>query len=651
MTLVTAAFLLSCVVIGVGLTGHLPVALRLEERLPIGAVVGAMAVTLVALGTIAGFGFSGTTVMVAVMVAAGLSMPGLLRVAPSVQAEYADFRVRLHRGWRDPSSPMPLLVLCGVTWPLTVRILSLAYQPSPSGGIAAGHLSTFGDWQAHLAYTGNFAYRGDLHLGTPLAAGDDFAYHFGVDLFAALTVPTGASLHAALQITSGYLAFALVPVLYLFGRRLFARRSVAVLGSVLFLAAGGWGFTRFLDDVSAVPAGSFSDRFRQVLWNQPRDYTRDFDTYWMDNPVLGHLYPQRPTLVGFAVVLLTLAILWAARESGERGAFLWAGVVVGFTPLFHTFGWGTALVMGVLWAITDRFWTAEARRWLWFLVPAVVLAVPAVGWLAPPDPDGTFRWVWGWVTDGTPQGLVGFWFDNTGLFPLLFAVALLWRGATSRRLAVALAPIWLWFVGVHLAIPHPWEGNNAKYAIFWWMLGAFAVAALLAAVVDRVVLSARPGAVAMGVFGVGLVVVSLTAAGGLDLFKAVDGTLPTYPAEVASPGEVLVGEWVRVSTADDAVFVTASSSASQPVATLGGRAVVTAFDGWVFDLGLDWSGRRQASIDILAGAPTTGDLIEQYGVDYVVIGPRELAAGASTDHWDRSGTLVYDFGQYRIYRP
>ena len=70
----------------------------------------------------------------------------------------------------------------------------------------------------------------------------------------------------------------------------------------------------------------------------------------------------------------------------------------------------------------------------------------------------------------------------------------------------------------------------------------------------------------------------------------------------------------------------------------------------LFDLGLDWAGRRQASIDILSGAATADGLIEEYDVDYVVIGPREIALGASTDHWDRSGTLVYDFGHYRIYR-
>lgn len=648
MTLLTAVFLLSCVAAGIGFTGFLPTPLRLEERVPIAAVIGAMAVTLAALVTIAVAGFSGATVTVAVVLAGLISAPGARRVAPSLAAEWHDAGRRLRLGWRHPDNPWPLVALCGLSWPLAVRILSLAYQPA-NGGIDAGHLSTYGDWQAHLAYAGRFAHGDGLDLTTPLAAGDDFAYHFGVDLFAALAVPTGVSLHAGLQVTSGYLAFALVPVLYLFGLRLFRRRSVAAGGSVLFLLAGGWGFTRFFDDVADRRAGrGWVATAGEVLWNQPQDYTRDFDRLYMDNPVLGHLYPQRPTLIGFAVVLIALAVLWSARTTGDRRAFAWVGVVVGLTPLFHTFGWGTSLVMGALWAATDAVAGRPWRPWLWFLAPAASLALPALWWLLPPQ--SSFRWHWGWVSDGSVGDLVDFWLLNTGLFPLLFVVALLWRPALGRPLAVALAPIWLWFAGVHVAVPHPWIGNNAKYVVFWWLLGSFAVAALLAAIVDRFGRRGSLGAVGIR-GGVGAVALTLVAAGGLDVAQAAEGTSPSFPTAVNSAGDVLLGEWAQRNTDPDAVFVADTTSAAQPVPALGGRAVVSAFNGWVYDLGLDWFARAEASRAILAGGPDAERLIDRYGVDYVVIGPRELTEGASVDHWDRVGVLVYDLGGYRVYRP
>ncbi|MDH3753922.1 MAG: hypothetical protein OEU32_08620 [Acidimicrobiia bacterium] len=640
MTLLSAIFLVSCIGVGVGVTGYLPMVLRVEERLPIAAVVGAMAVTSTSFVAIAFFDFSGGAVVVGTGAAIVLAAPGWRSLAPTLRADITDFGRRLRAGWRDPASPAPLLGLLAVTWPLTIRILSLAYQRSPTGGVAVGHLSVFGDWQAHLAYAGSFAYGGDLDLTTPLSAGDDLAYHFGVDLFAALTVPAGLSVPAALTLTTGYLAFALPALLYMFGRRLFERRSVAVVGTITFLAAGGFGFFRFFDDVA--------DQGWSVVWNLPRDYTRDFDTLWMDNPVLGHLYPQRPTLIGFSVVLIALVVLWSARRSGDRASMAWAGVLVGITPLFHTFGWGTALVLGSIWALTDAVAPNGAgwRHWLWYLVPATALALPTVVWLLPPE--SAFRWEWGWVAGDTPWDIVWFWLWNTGLFPLLFVGGLVWRGAVSRRVAVAVAPIWLWWAGVHFAIPHPWVGNNAKYAVFWWLIGSFVVAAVIVEAA-RWAARADPPVNAFANAAIALGALSLVAAGGLDIFKTLDGTAGVYPATVVTAGEQLVGEWARAATPADSVFVVSSSSTSQPISSIGGRPVVTAFDGWVFDLGLDWIGRAEASREILAGGPEAIGLVEEFGVDYVVIGPNELAAGADTVYWDRSGTLVYDLGGFRVY--
>jgi hypothetical protein len=44
------------------------------------------------------------------------------------------------------------------------------------------------------------------------------------------------------------------------------------------------------------------------------------------------------------------------------------------------------------------------------------------------------------------------------------------------------------------------------------------------------------------------------------------------------------------------------------------------------------------------------ELVRQYGVDYVMIGPQEIPRGASRNYWDQHGTLVYDSGGYAVYK-
>ncbi len=631
MTLLVALYFLDCVLVGIGLTYLSGADLAGEERIGYGAVLGAMAVTAAVFvcGVIGGFG--GSTVGFGVAMASLAGGAGFYAGRRTVGGDVAELAARLRLSWRSPRSLVPLTALVAVMWPLTVRILSLAYQRGPDGAVQAGHLSVFGDWQAHLAYTASFAHGDGFDLGLPIAAGEDFSYHFGVDLFAATLQPLGASLPTALALSSGYLAFAFPVVMYVVGVRILQQRLAAALAVVLFTMAGGWGFGAFFRDVG--------DRGLGVLWDLPRDYTRDFDTYWMDNPVLGHLYPQRPTLIGFPVALMAVALLWNARSTRSRRTFAFVGVLVGLTPMFHTFGYGTALVLGLLWAAADR-----RAEWLWFAVPAVVLSLPTVLWLLPPD--SAFRWHWGWVAGGNPVDIVWFWLLNTGLFALLFLVALgrpdLFPRPSPQRVTWAFAPIWLWFVGAHLALPHPWEGNNSKYLIFWWMFGSFFVAVLVIGVARR----RRWG----GPVVAAALVVSLTLAGGLDLWKALDGTHGVYPVEVMSAGDVLVADWAKARTEPDAVFAVSPGTTGSPIPALAGRQVVTGFTGWVFDLGIPtWADRAEASRRILAGEPDAVDLARRWEVDYVVIGPDEVGDGADPIFWDTAGTLVYDFGGFRVY--
>jgi hypothetical protein len=77
------------------------------------------------------------------------------------------------------------------------------------------------------------------------------------------------------------------------------------------------------------------------------------------------------------------------------------------------------------------------------------------------------------------------------------------------------------------------------------------------------------------------------------------------------------------------------------------------YPGWLWTYGLgDFVQKGADERLILEGAQSTPDLIDRYGVTYVLIGPQELAdpRNANIPYWDQHGTLVYSNGEYRVYK-
>ena len=119
---------------------------------------------------------------------------------------------------------------------------------------------------------------------------------------------------------------------------------------------------------------------------------------------------------------------------------------------------------------------------------------------------------------------------------------------------------------------------------------------------------------------VAVMVVSLTFAGTLDVIK----TLSWQHAKAAmfdSRGQELAAA-VRQGTPQDAVFLTAQQP-NNPISGLGGRRIVLGYTGWLWSYGIDYHQREKDVATMLSGNLNTAELLKQYGIDYVVIGPSE----------------------------
>ena len=658
----------TCITAGIGLTFHTDLEMRSEERFFAGWVLGIIAFTLSGIIATRLFSFGGTAVSIAAILALTASVPGWRRGAKQWGDEVTDLRKRLAEPLLSGKNPMLLVALLIPVWVVIGPMFYLAYQTAPDGGIMVGHLASFSDWQAHLTYTASFAYADNTALNLPLATGYDIGYHAGINYFAALLIPAGATLPGALQVSGAFTLMAFPGVMYSVGMRVFNRQAVALLGTALFLFFGGWGFIDFFKD--------WSDGGTNTLTSLPRTYTRLPDvpagdpSTWnaspivLENPIVGHFFPQRPTMIGFPVVLLVLGWLSTVwndiedRNTDRRRTLLFCGVLVGLTPFFNLFAFGVPLAFVGLWWVFTRFRT----EWLYFLIPAAVLALPVVLFLQPPS--SSLEYPYDWVEHirnpaGIPDDLgslsrVGhwiiFWFRNLGFFLPLLVLAQAMRGVLPKRIAVGLMPVWLFFFVPNVIKPHPWNGNNTHYFVFVLLLGALPIAALLVNVVRKV-----PASLVIVV----PLVFTLTAAGFVDVMATNDQATSPWPLTAMDSGSVAVGEWAR-TTDKNSVFVIElgwapgqASPHQHPVPALSGRQVVVGNDGWVFDLGIqDWSVRKDHSRIIFEAGAGFEDLIDTYDVDYLVVGPNTRTPNwdPNTAFWEEAADVVYRHAGWTVYK-
>ncbi len=633
-------------VAGFGLTYLTGIALSLEERIVFGTVIGAAAVAGVS------FVFSlivRDVTVVTVLLALGIvflvAAAAVAKQMANVRGDFADARTRWLAPPRTPGHPWPVaavLLVCGA-W--IVHFLHQAYLYTPSG-LFAGYVNIWADWAAHLSFAGSFAYGQNFPPEYPVDPGHHLGYPFMIDFLAANLVPLGSRLTSALVLTSGLLGLAFPPVLYLVAQRLAGGRAAAVIAVFVFLLSGGLGFYYLLGDIQHSGLAA--------LVHLPREYThdRDLNLQWL-NPVLAYLVPQRSTLFGFSLALILLVVLWlAVRARSSWQPFLFCGLVAGVMPVFHVHAYGTVVALAFFWALVIR-----RIQWLGFFIPALVIAVPILLWMWPPANTSMcgggpslrgycFEAGWlsylDWQHDAAiwfPRDFVWFWIKNTSVFiPLLVAAHFL-RGWIPTGFPKWFAPMWLWFLVPNVIVLQPWDWDNTKFFIFWALLGSIVVGGVLARMFQR-----GPGSAIVAA----MVLVLLGLSGALDLARASDFSVSA--ALFTDTRGLQVADWVREHTSPKSVFVVADEHNS-PIPTLAGRRVLVGYPGWLWTYGLpDYVQKGADEKRILNGDATAPDLVRKYGIDYVMIGPQEIPRGASRAYWDQHGTLVYDNGEYAVYR-
>ena len=180
---------------------------------------------------------------------------------------------------------------------------------------------------------------------------------------------------------------------------------------------------------------------------------------------------------GFPITMLVFFFYIRALNIKKWREFLFAGILAGTLPLFHSHSFLAMLMVTIPLGLI--FW--DWRNWFLFFMPAFILSLPQVIYLSGHIGSGSFfKSNFGWMAG--KENYFWFWLKNTSLFwPVViggFAVIFVRaNGRSPLRLGFYVLPFLILFLLPNLVLFAPWDWDNIKILIYW-CLGTTPVAAL-----------------------------------------------------------------------------------------------------------------------------------------------------------------------------
>lgn len=547
-------------------------------------------------------------------------------------------------------------------------------------GIFTGASQNYGDLPFHLGAIFSFTEGNNFPPENPSYAFAKFSYPFMVDLVTASFMKFGATVREAMLVQNVLLACSLLVVLERFTFKLTGNRLAGKIAPVLLFFSGGLGFLLFFKDYWLGAAGFFD-----FFLNLPRDYTIS-DRFRWGNSLVVLFITQRSLLLGMPLTIIGLQKLWeifSRRESAEFGtgqpkdesfsifgfpfsAFV-VGLLAGMLPLIHVH---SLSVLFVVSAFLFFFRLDRWREWLAFGIGVTIVAVPELIWAMTGSATRLREFVdWNFGWHKGEANFVWFWLINTGVFIpiLIFGSYLVWQkgaryeeseaGAANdvnkketlprrgenafivpRPLSLLLfsLPFWLCFFVSNSIKLAPWEWDNIKVLIYWFVGTLPLVALVLARFWAK--------ATAWKIAAAGCLLI-LTFAGALDVWRTISKEINN---QVFSRDSAAIAEQIKAKTAPNSLFLNAPTFNSAVV--LSGRRSLMRFSGHLASYGIDFQERESEVEKIYAGDGAAQTLLEKYGIQYVLISPEEKSNLPVNEEFFRRFPVIAEVGEYRVYR-
>ena len=534
-------------------------------------------------------------------------------------------------------------------------------------GIYTGGSNNLGDLPFHLGAIFGFTDGNNFPPQNPSWAGARFSYPFLADFVTACFVKLGVDVKAAIFALDLTWAFSLLVILERFVVRLTNSKLAGRIGPALLFLSGGLGFIWFFGDYWSSGKGFFD-----FLWHLPKDYTIGDQFRW-GNSLVVLFITQRSLLLGMPLTVLVLGWLWEVFQSekvekvksekaeaahAKRRFFTFShfhfspflvGLLAGTLPLIHLHSLAVLFVVtAFLFALRPAKW----QVWIAFGIGVAVIAVPELIWTmsgSATEVKKFYDWHFGW--DKGEANILWFWIKNTG-FVIPTIAAGVWYFTQTRKeaenaktddqkpktknLLLFYLPFAFLFLISNVAKLAPWEWDNIKILIYWFVGSIPIIALVLVLVWER----NRTGKIIASVCFILLIL-----AGALDVWRTASGQ---NKIRVFDSDAMAVAEQIKQKTAPDALFLNAPTYNSAIV--LSGRQSLMRYTGHLSSHGIDYGPRESDVKQIYQGGAMADILLKKYNIDYVLVSPEERNSQAAKEDFFRKYPIVAEAGQYRVYR-
>jgi hypothetical protein len=249
-------------------------------------------------------------------------------------------------------------------------------------------------------------------------------------------------------------------------------------------------------------------------------------------------------------------------------------------------------------------------------------------------------WHFGW--DKRDDYFLVFWIKNLGLFLPLAAISIyaVRRFAGSKDEYVKLLKFYLPFLFIFVlgntAKLAPWEWDNIKILIYWFVATVPFVAWLIAKMSER-----GPIYRVLAVVSVLL----LTLSGALDVWRVMSQQI-NY--KVFSIDAVRIADEIKRKTPPNALFLNAPTYNSAVV--LSGRRSLMRYSGHLSSYGIEYESRENEVKRIYEGSALAPALLKKNAIEYILVSPEETSNLRVDPAYFERFTKIAESGAYRVYK-
>jgi hypothetical protein len=344
--------------------------------------------------------------------------------------------------------------------------------------------------------------------------------------------------------------------------------------------------------------------------------------------------------------------LFRVSASPRLRVAFFSGLLAGTLPLIHVHSLAVLFVVTAFLFLMRR---EKWREWIAFGIGVCAVALPELIWSLTGSATNLSKFIeWNFGWDKRGNSFLFFWLANLGLFISLLVFGLLKtyfasqesndealaktqnEKAKKRNMLLFYLPFLFCFIVPNILKLAPWEWDNIKVLIYWFIGSLPFVALLLAEMWEEN---------SFWKLVAGCAFLALIASGAIDIWRVCSRQI-NY--EIFNKDSVAIAQEIKMKTEARSLFLNAPTYNS-PLALTGRRSLMR-YSGHLASYGIDYEEREAEVKRIYEGTALANSLLGKYDVNYVLIGPEEKEELRVNEDFFSKYTIIAEVGDYRVYK-